>query len=127
MKRRDAGGQIGTVEENGRLLSLELCEKQYPRYDFQEPLILLITAQAYRDIEDISFRIELSSNDGAYIGSVFAESVGSLKKEEPTQFTLLLHARNIIPGSYLGTVVLYQKTPYQASVDLDFVEKGFRI
>ena len=111
--------------EEARLLSLELCEKQYPRYDFQEPLVIQITVQAYHDIEDISFRIELISNGGIYIGTAFAESIGSLKKDEPTQFTLLLHTQNIIPGSYFGTIVLYQKTTYQASVDLDLVEKAF--
>ena len=119
---RSRWSRMGT---EARLLSLVLCEKQYPKYSFQEPLTIRIAAKANHDMEGISIRVELISSDGVYIGTALAENIGSLKKEEPTNFTLLLHTRNIIPGSYLGTIVLYQKTSYQASVDLDYAEKAF--
>ncbi len=107
------------------LMSLKLSDKEQPRYDYQEPILLQIGVKARQAVDQLCFRIELISNDGMFIGTSFIEDVGSLEKDQTGLFSMHLNTRNIVPGNYFGTVVLYQNTSHHASNDLDFIERAF--
>jgi len=107
------------------LSSLELIDKEHPRYEYQEPVVLKIDVEAHHAVSHLSFRIELISGDGVYVGSAFVEEVGTLEENQKGSFYLRLQTRNIIPGNYFATVVLYQNTEHHASNDLDYVERAF--
>ena len=121
-RKRERWSQLGEV---ATLISLELVGKDHPRYEYQEPIILKIDIKAKRSIEDISFRVEVISGDGVFIGSAFSEDVGALEQGQAGSFLLKLDMHNVIPGNYFATVVLFQKTSYQSSNDLDYVERAF--
>lgn len=121
-KNKSRWSRLGQIAD---LLSLELCEKKHPRYEFQEPVLLRIDVEAHHAVDHLSFRIELLSEDGVYIGSAFAEDTGNLEENQSSSFFLCLNTHNIIPGNYLATVVLYQHTEHHASNDLDYVERAF--
>ena len=107
------------------LVSLELSGKQQPRYDYQEPIRFRVGVKAHHAVDHLSFRIELINNDGTFIGSAFAEDTGALEKDQAKLFTLQLNTRNIVPGNYFATIVLYQNTSHHASNELDYIERAF--
>ncbi len=86
---------------------------------------MLITVKSYHNVEHLAFRIELLSNDGNFIGTSFSEDMGSMIKGQTETFSLCMPTNNIIPGQYSATVVLFQKTSYQSSNDLDYVVRAF--
>ena len=105
--------------------SLELIGKEHPRYEFQEPILMQIDVYSFHSVKSVGLRIELLSNDGIFIGTSLAEDIVSLEKERSDSLVLRLNTENITPGNYFATIVLYQKNSYQASNDLDIVERAF--
>ncbi len=107
------------------LVSLKLCNKEQPQYEYQEPIRLQIGVKAHHAVNQLCFRIELLSNDGTFIGTAFIEDTGALEKDQTGLFSLCLSTSNIVPGNYFGTIVLYQNTTHRASNDLDYIERAF--
>jgi len=107
------------------MLKLKLLGKEEPVYKMNEKFPFSLSVRAEKDIPNLCLRLEIRAADGMSVGASILHDFATLKKGEEKKFQFQADFGTLIPGKYIGLLVLYEVNEWGTYDDLDAVFPAF--
>ena len=112
------------VVDGVKLTSIRIVDHDKWEIHYGEKLRFEITAVATADVADVSYRSRLFTEDGMSVTSLYAPHLFSCKAGETVKVQLEADLRQLVPGRYCLTPVLYAANEYGGWQYFDHIEAG---
>ena len=115
--------QRGMVE-GVKLTNIRIIDHDRWIINYGEKLRFELTAVATEDIPDVSYRSRLFTEDGLSVTSLYANHLFSCRAGETLKIQLEADLRQLVPGKYFLTPVLFAANEYGGWQYFDHIEAG---
>ena len=112
-------------EISAKMLHLTLTGKEIPIYQMNEPIQFVLSIHSNRMVRHLCARLEIRSIDGISIGASFLHDFVSLDEGKTVDIALRSAIEGLIPGKYVGLLVIYEINEWGTYNDLDAVFPAF--
>ena len=109
----------------GKITRLVLKDKKSAVYEVGEHIKTAITIKAFKDLHDISMRIEIRSLSGLSVGISMINDFASIPQGESQTFAFDIYYQGLVTGEYAVCLVLYEADDVGSYADLDAIFPAF--
>lgn len=107
-----------------KMMQLELVDKQYPWYEFNEPIVFDLKLHANSVLKNLCIRMEIRSLDESSVGTSVFQNIDTVLQGNST-FRCTFAPSGLVPGMYQTLMVIYQVDQSGAYLDLDAIYPTF--
>ncbi len=108
-----------------KMLHIHLEGKEDACYEMNELLPFTLTVRAHKRIRELCMRLEIRTESAEPCGTTLLNNFASMEAGQITDYRFAADLRGLIPGNYVGLLVLYEVTESGEFNDLDAVLPAF--
>lgn len=112
-------------EIKGKIMHLTLLEKQTAIYKYNELIKMRLVLKAFKNLPNLSLRVELRSTSGEPVGLAKINNFAGLYQNTEKAFDFDIHFKGLVNGEYTVCLVLYDVNEYGSFIDIDAVYPAF--
>ncbi len=104
---------------------LKLLNRNSNIYSPDEKIVIELTYQAKRDLQDVRFRMIVRYFNDVPVGLTCSAPFADLKKDRVNTSVFAFNPDNLAEGKYFGSIALYQTDSFGNSVVHDHISRAF--
>ena len=108
-----------------KMQHLHLEGKEDACYEMNELLPFTLTVKAHKRIRELCVRLEIRTESAEPCGTTVLQNFASMEAGQVSDFRFVADLRGLVPGNYIGLLVLYEVTESGEFNDLDAVLPAF--
>jgi lipopolysaccharide transport system ATP-binding protein len=108
-----------------KMQHIHLEGKEDACYEMNELLPFTLTVKAHKQIRELCVRLEIRTESAEPCGTTILQNFASMEAGQVSDFRFVADLRGLVPGNYVGLLVLYEVTESGEFNDLDAVLPAF--